>query len=342
MSARPHKSPTSGSGGDANPPLRPLSRHERHGAQGRPGKSRAGSTPRGIVRRAVLGVVVGAALLGAAAGCSTYSDGSMGDHESTPHSHGAQGGKAHAAGAHAHASSGDGLSATLNGYTLDAVALADGPRGPHLSFRILGPSGAPQLQYSLDQGKLLHLYVVSTDLSTFHHVHPVIDSTGTWQTDLPRLGGGVHHVVASFAAIAPDSSEQALVLGTDVLVEGEARRHPMPPEAATADVDGYRVRLSGDLVLAQPTDIGVEITRHGRPADLVPYLDTWVHLSAVNEDSLAFVHLHPNAPATAGAPAPDPVSLTTTVPAPGRYRLFVEFATASGLHRVAFTRTAWG
>jgi hypothetical protein len=341
MSARPHKSPASGSGGDANPPLRPLSRHERHGAQGRPGKSRTGSTPRGIVRRAVLGVV-GAALLATASGCSTYSDGSMGNHESMPHTHGPQAGQAHAAGAHMHASSGDGLSATLNDYTLDAVSLADGPRGPHLSFRILGPSGAPQLQFSLDQGKLLHLYVVGADLSTFAHVHPVLDSTGFWQADLPRLRAGVHHVVASVVPITPDSSEQGLLLGTDVLVEGEARRRPLPPEAATASVDGYRVRLSGDLVLAQPTDIKVEITRDGRPADLVPYLDTWVHLSAVNEESLAFVHLHPNAPATSGAPVPDPVSLTTTVPAPGRYRLFVEFATASGLHRVAFTRTAFG
>jgi len=342
MPARTHRSFTSGSGSHANPPLPPLSRADHRATQRSSGKSAGGSTTRGIVRRGVPALAVLSAIVGTLSGCSTYSDGSMADHESTPHSHGAQAGMAHTKGAHMHTSVGDGLGASLNGYTLDAVALSGSARSAHLSFRILGPSGAPQLQFSLDQTKLLHLYVVSEDLSSFHHVHPVLDSTGTWQADLPRLRTGTHHVVASFVAIASDSSELGLILGADVLVEGDARLRPLPPETATATVDGYRVRLSGDLLLAQPSEIRVEVARDGQPADLVPYLDTWVHLSAVNEESRAFVHLHPAAPATAGSSAPEPVSLTATVPAPGRYRVFVEFATESGLHRVAFTRSAWG
>lgn len=318
-------------------PGRPLSLGVRRSAQVRRPKSGPASTWGGIpivVRRGL----VTATLLATAAAC-TYSDGSM-DHESTPHEHGP--GAVHAAAAHHHTTAGDGLAASLDGYTLDAVDLRATGAGRQLRFRILGPTGAPQLQFALDQGKLLHLYVVSKDLASFHHLHPVLDSTGTWQVELPPLPAGQHRVVASFVAIGEDASEQGLLLGTDLTVPGRPRLRPLPEESQVASADGYRVRISGDLLLAQPSDLRLEITRQGRRADLVPYLESWVHMSAVNADSGALVHLHPAAAAAAGSAAPEAITLTATPPAPGRYRLFVEFATGSGLHRVAFTRSAWG
>lgn len=286
------------------------------------------------MRSTSLGIPV---LLCALVGCTTYSDGSMAAHESVPHSHLAPGADGLAM-PHSHTAAGDGLSASLHGYSLEAVTVTPVGGGTHLSFRVRGPSGAPQLQYSLDHEKLLHLYVVSEDLATYHHEHPVLDSSGTWQVDLPVLDPGTQHVVASFVAIDDTATEHALVLGTDVLVEGAPVRRPLPPPAETVEVDGVTVRLAGDPVAGRPSRLVLTASRGGAPAALVPYLSAWAHVTAVHLGSRALVHLHPSGLALPGDPAPRSVPLTLETARPGRYRLFVDFATEDGVRRAEFTR----
>jgi hypothetical protein len=260
-----------------------------------------------------------------------------------PHTHDMNG-MAHPMGAHTHQSAGDGLAASLHGYTLESVQLKETDKGGHLSFRIRSPSGAPQLQYSLDHGKLLHLYVVNEDLSAYHHDHPVIDSSGFWQVDLaPGLVPGIEHVVTSFVAIDPQQNEHALLLGTDLLIDGRPTHTPLPRALPTASVDGLQVRLEGEAQLAQPSRLTLSITRKGRPAELTPYLESWAHVTAVESASRSLVHLHPTGMMPEkGAQAPPRIELDFTAPAPGTYRFFIDFATAEGLHRVAFTRTVFG
>lgn len=318
----------------------PLSRARQALAQSRATKWAARSTPAGNARRWVVGAVAIVCCL-VLTSC-TYSDGSSMSAESLPHTHG-KNGVAHPVGAHNHTSAGDGLAASLHGYTLEAVQLRDTGQGGHLSFRVRSPSGAPQLQYSLDHGKLLHLYVVSEDLSAYHHEHPVIDSSGYWQVDLSsELAPGVQHVVASFVAIDRNLSEHALVLGTDLLVDGTPEHTPLPAAVPEASVDGLQVRLEGAAQLTQPSQLTLSITRNGRPAELTPYLDSWAHVTAVEAASRALDHLHPAAIPRKGTPAPARIELSFTAPAPGQYRFFIDFATAEGLHRVAFTRTVFG
>jgi len=318
---------------------KPFSRNRRASPQRHAAKSAVASTPAGNARRKVVaGVATFCCLL--LASC-TYSDGSAMSHESVPHTHGKNG--AHQVGAHNHTAAGDGLAASLHGYALEAVQLRDTGKAAHLSFRVRSPSGAPQLQYSLDHGKLLHLYVVNEDLSAYHHEHPVLDSSGYWQVDLaPGLVPGVQHVVASFVAIDRSLNEHALVLGTDLLVDGKPKHTPLPAAVPEVSVDGLEVRLEGEARLAQPSKLTLSITRNGRPAELTPYLDSWAHVTAVEAASRALVHLHPAAMPRKGTPAPARIELDFTAPAPGDYRFFIDFATAEGLHRIAFTRTVFG
>lgn len=272
--------------------------------------------------------------------------------EESPHTHGpgeghhgpsldeahhAAGGVAGAGGHHG-GLVGDGRSASLHGYTLEAAELDNRQEGALLSFRIRSRSGAPQLQYALEHGKLLHLYVMSGDLSSYHHVHPLLDSSGYWRADLPRLAPGRHHVVASFTAVDDQRAGHALVLGTDVLAPGRPTRSALPPPRSTAEVDGLLVQLTGTAAHRESSALTLSVTRDGRPMPLEPYLGSWAHVTAVHEDTRAVVHLHPPGTAGDGSRPPRRLRLTMTPDEAGRYRIFVEFMRHRRVHQVAFTR----
>lgn len=300
-------------------------------------------------------VLLALALAATLSACGTYGTGTMGGHDERPHTHEAGEGHHdhgpveahHAAGAggaevdQGHPT-GDGLSASLDGYALDGAELTSGSDGSLLTFRVRSPSGAPQLQYALDHGKLLQLYVVSEDLSSYHHVHPLLDSSGYWRADLPVLVPGEHHVVASFVAVDDQRAGHALVLGTDVVAPGRPTQTPLPPPRPTAEVAGVVVRLRGTAARREPSALAVSLTRDGRPAPVAPYLESWVHVTAVHQATRALVHLHSPGTAGDGTRAPRRLRLTMTPSDAGRYRIFVEFMKHGRVHQVAFTRDVTG
>ncbi len=93
-----------------------------------------------------------------------------------------------------------------------------------MSFRILGPGGAPVREYVEEQTKLLHLYVVRADLSAFRHVHPALG-----------------------AELTPEGEDQPYVLGTTIEVPGDGKTTEVSrgDDAATADDGVVKVRLLG-------------------------------------------------------------------------------------------------
>lgn len=319
-------------------------------------KSAQASTSAGKRGRRRPGILPTLALAAALSACGTYSDGSMAGHGESPHSHTpgeahhgpdqdephhATGGVAQTGG-HRGEPVGDGRSASLRGYSLEAAELTTGQEEALLSFRIRSPSGAPQLQYALDRGKLLHLYVMSEDLSSFHHVHPMLDSSGYWRARLPSLAPGRHRVAASFAAVDDQRARHALLLGTDVLVPGQPHRSTLPPPRPTAAVDGLVVQLTGTAAHRDPSALTLSVTRDGRPVQVEPYLESWAHVTAVHEATRALVHAHSPGNAVDGSSPPRRLRLTMPPSDAGRYRIFVEFMTHGRVHQVAFTRDVAG
>ena len=105
-------------------------------------------------------------------------------------------------------------------------------------------------------------------------------------------------------------------------------------------MDGYTLTVSGTPKAGAETPIRLSVSKGGRPVmDLVPYLDTYAHVTAIHEGDLAFAHLH-----LAGAVTGDHGGPTLMVNAelsePGRYRLFIQFQTADTLHTAALTVAA--
>ena len=231
---------------------------------------------------------------------------------------------------------GDGTAAEVEGYRMSDVRLP-GPDGTGpVSFRILDPSGAPLLDYTEEQTKLLHLYVVRDDLAQFRHLHPELAADGTWTARVDLGTPGRWRVVAEFI---PQGASRPLVLGTTLTVPGSwtAVDVPRGEDARTGDDGVVRARLLAHGETGPNGRLRLRITdADGAPVTLGSYLGASAHLTGFAADSRGFVHVHPY-----GAPevTDDGTVLTfhTVFTQPGDYRLFLQVRVDGLLHQLAVT-----
>jgi hypothetical protein len=228
-----------------------------------------------------------------------------------------------------------GLQTTQDGYTLalDRTALPVAPSA-EVGFRILDPHGEPLTRYETSHDEDLHLIAVRRDLAGFQHVHPDLAADGRWRTTL-ALTPGEWRLFADFVPAGGDG----LTLGTDLSVAGDYAPEPLPSPARTAEVDGYTVTLSGDLVPGEESELTFGVTRDGRPVtDLEPYLAAYGHLVVLRDGDLAYLHVHPTGEPGDGRTPPGPeVRFATTAPSAGTYRLFLDFRHGSVVRTAEFT-----
>jgi hypothetical protein len=215
-----------------------------------------------------------------------------------------------------------GLMVSSGGYTL-ALQDSEAPPGRDrpIVFTIEGPDG-PVTAYDVEHDKRLHLIAVRRDFSGFQHVHPELARDGTWTTDLD-LAPGQWRVFADFEP----TDAGALELGADLSVPGRVDTAGEPQPSRVAQVDGYTVRLTGDLVAGEHSPVRLEVSRAGRPVtDLQPYLGAYGHLVALRGGDLAYLHVHPEGEPGDGSTEPGPgVEFDTEVPSEGRYHLYLDF-----------------
>ncbi|MFF2901949.1 hypothetical protein [Streptomyces sp. NPDC057966] len=225
-----------------------------------------------------------------------------------------------------------GLQISEGGYTLDlATPTVRAGARTEIRFAVKDDSGRKVTAYQREHGKELHFILASTDLTQYRHLHPVRAADGTWSTpvDLPEAGG--YRVFADFTPAAAGAGN--LTLGADLAVSGAYRPAALPAPGTTAEVDGYRVALGGELRAGRSGELKLSISRNGRPVtDLQPYLGAYGHLVALRSGDLAYLHVHPNE----GGPGPE-VSFTATAPSAGTYRLFLDFKHEGKVRTAAFT-----
>ncbi|MEL5954134.1 hypothetical protein AADR41_05015 [Streptomyces sp. CLV115] len=225
-----------------------------------------------------------------------------------------------------------GLQISEGGYTLDlATPTVRAGARTEIRFAVKDDSGRKVTAYQREHGKELHFILASTDLTQYRHLHPVRAADGTWSTpvDLPEAGG--YRVFADFTPAAAGAGN--LTLGADLAVSGAYRPAALPAPGTTAEVDGYRVALGGELRAGRSGELELSISRNGRPVtDLQPYLGAYGHLVALRSGDLAYLHVHPNE----GGPGPE-VSFTATAPSAGTYRLFLDFKHEGKVRTAAFT-----
>jgi hypothetical protein len=227
-----------------------------------------------------------------------------------------------------------GLASSRGGYTLTptSTTLAAGPNT--FSFRVTGPDGKPVTRFDVEHEKRMHLIVVRRDTAGFQHVHPEMAADGTWSVPLtlPRSGS-----YRAFADFAPTGGE-ATTLGVDLAVPGDFQ----PAEygqSRVSTVDGYEVRLDGDLVPGKTAELTLTVSKDGKPVtDLQPYLGAYGHLVALRGGDLAYLHVHPDGEPGDGKTEPGPtVTFYAEVPSAGAYRLFLDFQHGGEVRTAEFT-----
>lgn len=226
-----------------------------------------------------------------------------------------------------------GVVASNGDYTFQpARTVLGGAAGDPFEFQIVAADGSVVDDYEMRHERELHLIVVSTDLATFHHLHPQRNDDGTWSTTLPRLAPGTYRAYADFAA----AGDEDVTLGVLLTVPGDAAPRPLPHVDVTSDgVDGYDVTLEGTPQPGTDSTVTLAVERNGRPVnDLEPYLGAKGHLVAIRDGDLAYLHVHPlDETASAG----NTVEFAVEIPTTGTYRLFFEFAHDGSVHAADFT-----
>jgi hypothetical protein len=226
------------------------------------------------------------------------------------------------------------------------------------------PTGsAPIRRYDVDMTQLLHLVVVSDDLATFAHVHPVLGSDGRFRIEqrFPRVG--LYHLYADGEPVGSGQQVFRFELPVGGATVGIAE-HTLAATGATARAGPYVVQLASTTVRAQhDAPVAVHVRANGAPArDLHPYLGALAHAVLVSAADLSYVHVHAMPaggmndmsfddmpgmsmddmkmkplPANARS-APDMV-LHVRLPAAGSYALWFQFRGANALHVARFTIT---
>lgn len=175
-----------------------------------------------------------------------------------------------------------------------------------------------------DHGKMMHMFIVRDDLSSFAHVHPTRTDDNVFRVAFPPLPGGRYRVYADI--VHEDGSSQTLVAAVDaptpattadagVASPGTTDRSPFAGTELAADADdawwtgetvqgatsalpdGYAIRwLNADapLVAGRDAELVFALTDPaGTVADLEPYMGMRGHAMLTRTDGAVFVHLHP-------------------------------------------------
>lgn len=205
--------------------------------------------------------------------------------------------------------------------------------GQPVGFRmqVVGPDGKAVTAYRALHERELHLIVVRRDLATFSHLHPVRDEEGTWETELTLPSPGPYR---AFADVAPDGGPD-LTLSIDLTASGDWIPEDLPPASETDRVGDYSVRAAGELISGAHSMIMFDVRRHDEPIELQPYLGALGHMVVLRAGDLAYLHVHPLADSSGNR-----IGFGVEVPAPGSYRLFLQFRHEDVVHTVAFTRQA--
>jgi hypothetical protein len=215
----------------------------------------------------------------------------------------------------------------LGEYKLDVtIRPRAGGGASGLRFAVRDPETGDAVTTFIDvHERPFHLFIISRDLARFAHVHPEATSDGAFELR-EDIEAGAYMLIADFL---PAGGTTQLVQRA-VVTPGYAGPlfGPTPqlqPTASEQTAGGLRIRMDA-LSFAARRESAVRFhvsdAATGVPiGDLEPYLGASGHLLIVSEDSTAAIHAHPE-----GVPTRGPtVTFAPVLPAPGRYKMWVQF-----------------
>lgn len=199
-----------------------------------------------------------------------------------------------------------------------------------LRFRLESPDGTPVSDLEVVHEKLIHLLMVSADLSWFAHEHPEIQPDGTFLLKYTFPYGGRFVLYHDFTP--QRAGMQVVPVELDVAGDTPAAIPLTVSTDRVVQVDGYtaRLRATSPLKTIQMQSLTVQISRDGKPVtDLEPFLGAMGHLIVISRDRKHFVHSHPletsKSATDATRHAGPEIVFSAQFTAPGVYKAWSQF-----------------
>ncbi|MBB6637072.1 hypothetical protein [Cohnella thailandensis] len=204
----------------------------------------------------------------------------------------------------------------------------------NIHIQITDATGNAVNDFELNHEKLLHLIVISKDLSYFSHIHPEYQGEGKFSIGTTFPSGGEYKVFADFVPKGGSST----ILSDWVNVEGE----PHAAETIKADsnltkvVDGIEIELTmSSAKVNEEVTLSFNIldaqTKEGI-RNLEQYLGAVGHVVILSEDAEQYLHVHPM-DATATGPKAE---FMTSFPKSGIYKIWGQFQHGGKVFTVPF------
>jgi len=203
-----------------------------------------------------------------------------------------------------------------------------------LNIHIMDSDGNSVDEFELNHEKLMHLIVVSKDLSYFNHIHPDYSANGKFAIKTSFPNGGEYKAFSDFVPKGGKST----TLSEWVKVEGEAKAQE-PIEADTELVkviDGKEVELTLSSMKAKDEvtlafNI-VDAQTKKEISDLEQYLGAVGHVVILSEDAEQYLHVHPVDEKATGPKA----AFMTSFPKSGTYKIWGQFQHQGKVFTVPF------
>jgi hypothetical protein len=197
----------------------------------------------------------------------------------------------------------------------------------------------PVTHFEVMHDRPMHLFVVSSDLEFFTHVHPEPVKDGAFDVSVTLPKSGAYRVVADVLPTggAPQTLQHTLVAGGTTKISARATE-PSADVLETID-GGVRARLvTGDARAGGDAHIVVELAdaETGEPVtDLQTYMAAWGHMFLASLDLHDVVHSHPLIEETkAGGPT---ITFQTLFARAGWYRVWTQVQRRGRLLTFGFT-----
>ncbi len=226
-----------------------------------------------------------------------------------------------------------------------------------ISLAFTEEDGSPA-KMSVIHDKLVHLVIISADMTEFAHVHPedivtagdnIAESRFEITHTFPKAGEYLL-AVDYLHGLTPESRQFRIQVGGAPIQESQARQYSSPQHTQGLDVSlRYSQPFAGEM-----NTLWYTIRDDDSPVtDLMPYLSAAMHLAIVKNDLFEFIHTHgevhapgyvpPKTSAISHNHAPPPprfgpnIEAHVIFPSPGLYTVFGEFARQGAVVPTKFT-----
>lgn len=196
----------------------------------------------------------------------------------------------------------------------------------NLMLEVVDPSGIPVTTFTEDMTKLMHLIIVSSDLSSFSHVHPVYEGAGKFSVKFQFPFGGDFLLITEFK---PDR-QNVTVYKQWMRVEGDKPQAGQltPDTIFHKTIGGVNISLSmmpdvKEVKAGQMAMLNFHLTdaTTGKPIPLEPYLGTSGHCVILDSKAKQYLHVHAAGEMSRGSS----VMFHTEFPASGTYKVWGQF-----------------